>query len=212
METNTTSTQHWNKVYESKEENQLGWYQSEAKESMELIASSHPQKEAEIIDIGTGLSPLIKNLYDAGFQHIIATDISEQALQKHREKLGAAISQKITWITDDITQSVLPEKKIQADIWHDRAVFHFLTKEEDRNAYMKTMNAVLKKGGYAIIGAFSQQGAKKCSNLDIVNYDADDIAYILGDSFQLIHYRYVLHHTPSGAERPFTYTIFQKTG
>lgn len=204
-------TRHWNDVYATKAEDQLGWYQAEANESMELIQACQPKPDDTIIDIGTGLSPLIKNLYDAGFRNIVATDISETALQKHREKLGEEIASAITWITDDITQSVLPGKKIQADIWHDRAVFHFLTDPEDQQAYLRTLDAVLKPGGHAIIGTFSLQGAKKCSSLDVVNYDAQDLDYFLGDHFVLEQYRFVLHHTPSGAERPFTYTVFRKT-
>lgn len=199
----------WNKVYEENEDKELGWYQNRAKPSLELLAKTNIRKEDIILDVGSGTSVFISNLLALGYRNIIATDISEIALRKSKDKLGEK-SKLVTFIEDDVTQPSKINKLKNIAVWHDRAVFHFLTKDKERRAYLETLNNVLRTGGYIIIGTFSLESPKKCSGLDVVNYNAEmlekffDSNYTLQASFDYMHY------TPLGNKRPFVYALFKR--
>jgi len=153
---------------------------------------------------------LIDSLLLQEYKNIIATDISELALRKSQERLGCEKASLVKWIEDDITKSVHSTTLQNVALWHDRAVLHFLLKEEQRQAYLSTLRKVLKKEGYVIISAFSVKGAKKCSGLDICNYDEKMPADFLGKDFKLKDCFYFTHYLPSGTPRPYIYTRFQR--
>ncbi len=201
---------HWNDVYSSKDVNQLGWYEQTPTPCLELLSKCNATKDMTILDVGTGASTFIDCLIEKGFTNIIATDISEMALSKLKERLGKQKASLVRWIVDDITKPVHIQNLGGIDIWHDRAVLHFLVKDDDRNAYLSTLKKVVKKNGYVIIATFSLKGARKCSGLDIRNYDENLLAELLGEDFKLIEYFDYLYHMPSGEARPYIYTLFQR--
>ncbi len=207
---NVSMKQHWNNVYSSKDINQLGWYEEMPAPSLELFSKCNANKDMTILDVGTGASTFIDSLIEAGFTNIIATDISEVALSKSKERLGKEKAALVKWIVDDITEPIHMQNLGQVDIWHDRAVLHFLVKDDERNAYLSTLKKVVKKGGYVIIAAFSLKGARKCSGLDIRNYDENLLAEFLGEEFKLVEHFDYMYHMPSGETRPYIYTLFQR--
>lgn len=160
--------------------------------------------------MGAGVSTFIDYLIEKGFSNIIATDISKIALNKLKERLGKEKASKVRWIVDDITQPFYIQNLRDISVWHDRAVLHFLLKENQQQIYLSTLKKVIKKGGYVIIAAFSLEGAKKCSGLDVKNYDQNMLAEFLGEDFSLLEYFDYTYYMPSGEPRPYIYTLFQK--
>jgi len=208
--TDISRKDHWDRVYNSNESNKLGWFEQIPEKSLELIKKSMVQKDDLILDIGTGASTLIDFLLEQGYINITATDISKAAIEKSKNRLGREKASLVKWIVDDITQAAHIVTLSDVTLWHDRAVLHFLLEDKERQKYLAVLNKVLKKGGHVIIAAFSLKGAKKCSGLDIINYDEYLLADFLGKNFQLkAHFDYT-YHMPSGASRPYIYTLFQK--
>ncbi|HIP32962.1 MAG TPA: class I SAM-dependent methyltransferase [Crocinitomicaceae bacterium] len=203
--------EHWEKSYE-KDEVQLGWYQDSAKESLELITKTGISKNKKIIDIGSGSSVLIDDLIDDGYSNIIAADISQKAMDNTKNRLSETDLQKVTWIVDDLTEPTELQNLTDISIWHDRAVFHFLTEEKDRETYFELLNGAVKKGGYVIIATFNLTGANKCSRLPVQRYDEKGIAEFLGAQFNLINFFDFDYTIPNGDVRPYVYTLFRKEG
>lgn len=201
---------HWNKVYDSADISQLGWYEECPEESLKLIERCGLGKDESILDIGAGSSTLTDHLLDQDYTNLIAADISEFALNHLKKRLGPAKTALVKWIRADITQPGLNEKIQPVGLWHDRAVLHFLLREEQQSTYLKNLKALVKSSGYVIIAAFSLTGVKKCSGLEVKNYDQKLLSEFLGDEFQLLEYFDHLYHTPSGSPRPYVYTLFQK--
>jgi EEF1A lysine methyltransferase 2 len=202
---------HWNSVYSSREICTLGWYEESPTPSLTLISRTDIKKDEAIVDIGAGATTLIDNLIEQGFRNIVAVDISEVALNRLQERLGEEKSSFVTWIVDDITQPVYIDKLENVALWHDRAVLHFLLEENQQYMYLNTLKKIVKKEGHVIIAAFSLEGAKKCSGLDIKNYDQNILANFLGKDFKLIDYFDYTYKMPSGELRPYIYTLFKKT-
>ena len=201
---------HWEHVYASKELDRLGWYEEDPEPSITLISRCSIDKDAPVLDVGAGASTLIDYLVDHGYKDVIAVDISETALQKLSKRLGKEKSRRIRWITDDITKPVHIDKLSGIALWHDRALLHFLLEEKERQMYLTTLKKVVKKGGYVIIACFSLTGAKKCSGLDVMNYDQKMLSDFLGEGFELIEYFEHTYYPPSGEERPYVYTLFKR--
>ncbi len=202
--------EHWNEIYTWLETDELGWYEKIPESSIKLLSKCNINKDEPVLDVGAGASTFVDYLIDQGFSNIIATDISEIALNKLKERLGKEKASLVRWIVDDITQPVYIQNLREIAVWHDRAVLHFLLKEEQQNTYLSTLKKVIKKGGYVIIAAFSLKGAKKCSGLDVKNYDQNLLAKFLGEDFQLREYFDYTYYMPSGNPRPYIYTLFQK--
>lgn len=202
--------EHWNKIYSSRDVDKLSWYEEIPEPSLRLLSKCHINKDEFILDVGAGASTFIDYLLNHGFNNIIATDISEIALNKLKERLGTEKASKVKWIVDDITQPFYIQNLRDISIWHDRAVLHFLLDENQQQVYLSTLKKVIKKGGYVIIAAFSLEGAKKCSGLDVRNYDQNMLAKFLGEDFRLLEYFDYIYHIPSGEARPYIYTLFQK--
>ena len=198
---------HWENVYGSKADDEVSWYQPHAKTSLRLMQSIALPKTAAIIDVGGGASVLVDDLLDNGFTNITVLDISSNALSVAKKRLGSR-SNKINWINSDIKDIKIPDNSI--DLWHDRAVFHFLTEESDKKSYVSIMSSAVKPGGYIIIAPFAEDGPTKCSGLPVVRYSAESLSKQVGKEFALVNTEKNEHHTPSGNVQNFRYCVFKK--
>lgn len=199
---------HWEAIYRDKSPLEVSWYQQEPKLSLELIRRSRVAHDAPIIDVGGGASMLVDRLLAAGYTELSALDISGRSLACARQRLGATAA-RIDWIEADIT-AFQPSHPYA--LWHDRAVFHFLTEAGDRRQYIRVLARSLEPGGHAIIAAFAIGGPEKCSGLDIVQYDADRLMRELGREFELVETLTEDHHTPGGRSQKFIYFLVRKPG
>jgi ubiquinone/menaquinone biosynthesis C-methylase UbiE len=197
---------HWENIYTEKSPLKVSWYQKEPLLSLELISNSKLDKNAAIIDVGGGTSSLVGLMLDEGYSNITVLDMSSTALGIAKHRLGER-SNLVKWIEVDITE-FNPLHKY--DLWHDRAVFHFLTDVQDQNKYIGVLKKTLKTRGYVIIASFAVDGPKKCSGLDIVQYDSKKISDKLGPRFRLLENRPELHITPFNIEQKFCYFRFVK--
>jgi len=198
---------HWESVYQEKSPLDASWYQKEPIISLELIHSARLAQDEPVIDVGGGASELVDYLCKEGFTNLSVLDISGKALACSKKRLGDFAS-SIEWYESDITQFEAPN---QFSLWHDRAVFHFLTDKTDRKSYINALKHGLKPGGHLIIAAFAIGGPDKCSGLDIVQYDSDKIVSELGEDFNLIEMRNEVHITPANKEQEFMYFHFLRT-
>ena len=195
--------QHWETIYGSKAEGQLSWYRPHLEISLALIErAAKGDRAAGIIDVGGGSSTLVDDLITRGFRNVTVLDISQAALDKAQSRLGAGAG-RVHWLHADITQSRLPERAF--DVWHDRAVFHFLTDPADRTAYVQNAAKAVKPGGHVIVSTFGPEGPTKCSGLDVVRYDADALHDEFGPRFQLVESSQEIHDTPLGTHQQFLY-------
>jgi len=208
---NASMKEHWDEIYEALDVDELTWYEEIPEPSIRLLSKCHINKDEPILDVGAGASTFIDYLIDQGFNNIIAADISEIALNKIKERLGKEKASLVRWIVDDITGPVHIQDLRDIAVWHDRAVLHFLLEENQQKVYLSTLKKVIKKKGYVIIAAFSLKGAKKCTGLDVKNYDQDMLAKFLGEDFKLLEYFDHMYYMPSGQPRPYIYALFQKT-
>ena len=197
---------HWEGIYKTKAPTEVGWYQADPKQSLDLIAAAGIGRTQEIIDIGGGASPLVDKLMEKGFENVTVLDISQVALNQAKSRLGKH-AQKISWIEADIT-GFEPDRKF--DLWHDRAVFHFLTDANDRKKYVKVMKRAVAPDGYLIIATFALDGPPKCSGLEVVRYSPESLAGEIGRDFELKDAVEELHVTPSGARQKFIYCGFKR--
>ena len=199
--------EHWEKVYQTKQPTEVSWFQTDPAVSLELIALTGINHTQRIIDVGGGASVLVDKLLDAGFEGLTVLDISSAALDYAKERLGER-SANVQWIESDVTEFEFVRKY---DLWHDRAVFHFLTDPEDRKKYKKVLNESLNPGGHVIIAAFALEGPPKCSGLDVERYSPEKIKNELGESFEFRKSVNEVHRTPWNAEQKFTYCYFKKS-
>lgn len=198
--------QHWDRVYESRGTQALTWYQLHAATSLRLIRQSGLDKNAAIIDVGGGSSTLVADLLNQGYTNLTVLDVSPTALAASRAQL-ADMASRVTWIEADITRAELPANTV--DLWHDRALFHFLTGPGDRAAYVAAVTRSVKPGGYVIVAAFAESGPKNCSGLPVVRYRPETLLSALGDGFALLEHSSEDHRTPGGLVQPFIYCLFQ---
>ncbi len=195
---------HWENVYGEKSSLEVSWFQKQPVLSLQLIQNAQLSQNDPIIDIGGGASTLVDYLSDGGYKNISVLDISGKALECTKTRLGDKAAQ-IEWFEDDITLFKPPH---QFSLWHDRAVFHFLTDKADRNSYINILKNALNENGHLIIAAFSIGGPTKCSGLDIVQYDAEKLLAELGNDFKLIEQANETHMTPANNEQKFGYFHF----
>ena len=200
------SKAHWGQVYSTKAVDAVSWFQTHSDDSLRFLQKTGVDLTAAIIDVGGGASTLVDDLLSLGYKKVTVLDIAEQALSASKTRLGACAGQ-VNWLVADITNAELPAQSV--DVWHDRAVFHFLTSENDRKAYIQNMLNALKPNSHVIIAAFAEDGPLKCSGLEIVRYTANSLQSELGESFQLIASEKILHHTPGGTQQKFIYCYFQ---
>nr|AOE05616.1 methyltransferase [uncultured bacterium] len=195
---------HWETVYETKNPDQVSWTQEIPKTSLEFIHSFELNKNAKIIDIGGGDSKLVDYLLEEAYSNITVLDISEKAIAKAKKRLGEKAS-KVNWIVTDITEF---EPHSSYDVWHDRATFHFLTTDEQIKKYIKIATKFVS--GYLIIGTFSQNGPKKCSGLDIKQYNEEELTSELKKGFDKIQCVTEDHLTPSNTTQNFLFCSFKR--
>ena len=207
----TSLKDHWNKKYASTPITQLGWYESISEPSLQLIANCAASKDSVIVDIGSGISVLIANLIDIGYENLYAVDISDVALEKAKTLLSQKQAAQVHWVVDDITHPAAVLQIHNVKVWHDRAVFHFLTEEQDRQTYKTILQETVMSGGFVIMSAFALNGATMCSGLPVQRHSVESLLEFLGDEFTLVESLDYTYHMPSGDLRPYVYTRFQKS-
>lgn len=206
VEKNSGNREHWERIYNTKTENEVSWFQSYPTTSMKFIASFNLPKEAAIIDIGAGDGYFIDALLEKGYRNITALDISSKAIDRAKTRLGEKAS-GINWIVSEITKFG-PSTKF--DLWHDRATFHFLTTDHDVNRYISIAENALKPNGFMLISTFSDQGPKKCSGLDIRQYSEASLFAKFENGFEKLTCLLEDHTTPFNTVQSFLYCSFKK--
>jgi len=193
---------HWETIYRTKSADRVSWYRPHLEVSLSLIARAAAGNSAAVIDVGGGESTLVDDLVRRGFQDITVLDISHTALDATKKRLGQA-AERVHWIAGDVTRVSLPRHFF--DVWHDRAVFHFLTSVEDRAAYVHNVLHAMRPGGFVIVSTFGPEGPTRCSGLDVMRYDAEALHGQFGAGFRLVESSKELHYTPWGAAQQFLY-------
>lgn len=193
---------HWDKVYRTKAPDAVSWYRAHLERSLALIARAAPDRSAAIIDVGGGESTLVDDLLAGGYRNLSVLDLSPTAIEVARARTGEA-GRQVTWLVADVTTADLTPQAY--DVWHDRAVFHFLTEPDRRAAYVRQVARSVKPGGHVIVATFGPEGPVKCSGLDVVRYDAGSLHGEFGASFRLIESATELHQTPFGTTQQFLY-------
>jgi SAM-dependent methyltransferase len=194
--------EHWDRIYRTKAPDQVSWYSPHLSASLELIERASGSRAAQIIDIGGGESTLVDDLIAQGYQDITVLDISQTAIDANKKRLGRK-AERVHWLAADVTKIKLEPACL--DVWHDRAVFHFLTGSKKRAAYVRQVGQALRPGGHVIIGTFGPEGPARCSGLDVVRYDAASLHDEFGKRFRLVESTKQLHHTPFGTTQQFLY-------
>ena len=198
---------HWETIYSKKKPNQVSWYRKHLDNSLKMILQTNVSKEKAIIDIGGGNSTLVDDLIENGFADISVLDISSKAIEESKKRLKHRAG-NIDWIEADITKVALPENKY--DVWHDRAVFHFLTSSDDREKYIDLVMRSLKIGGHIIVASFGLNGPQKCSGLDVVRYSPETMHDEFGEHFKLVKSATEIHETPFETTQEFIYCYCRK--
>jgi SAM-dependent methyltransferase len=201
------SKDHWENVYSTKAPDNVSWFQPHAELSTRLIRESCPQRDAAIIDVGGGASTLVDDLLDAGYTQVTVLDLSQTALAESRRRLGVREA-SVRWMQADITRAEFAPHSF--DLWHDRAVFHFLTMPEDRTAYVRQVLRAVKPGGHVVMATFGSNGPAQCSGLPVMRYAPDELHAEFGDAFTLLAHEEQLHHTPFGTDQQFIYCMCRK--
>jgi 2-polyprenyl-3-methyl-5-hydroxy-6-metoxy-1,4-benzoquinol methylase len=193
---------HWEQIYAGKAPEAVSWYRPHLETSLALVERAASGYSASIIDIGGGESTLVDDLLAWGYENITVLDVSETAINVTKERLGLA-AERVRWLTADITEVQL--QRGAYDVWHDRAVFHFLTVEEHRAAYVRQVAHAVKPRGHVIVSTFGPEGPSKCSGLDVIRYDAESLHDQFGVRFRLVESSKELHRTPFGTTQQFMF-------
>lgn len=193
---------HWERVYGTNAPTEVSWFRPHLETSLALVERVADDRSASIIDVGGGESTFVDDLIHRGYCNVTVMDISQTAIEHTRKRLDSA-SEQVAWLVADITRAGLPAHSY--DVWHDRAVFHFLTEPEQRLAYVRQVASAVKPGGHVIVGTFGPEGPGKCSGLDVMRYDADSLHAEFGTHFRLIESSRELHDTPFGTTQQFLY-------
>ncbi|MDA9398005.1 class I SAM-dependent methyltransferase [Bradyrhizobium sp. CCBAU 45389] len=201
-------TTHWDNVYATKGEAEVSWYQDSPAISLAMIRAANSDHDAAIIDIGGGASRLVDALLQDGYRHLAVLDLSANALDVAKKRIGQAAS-TVEWIVADAT-TWRPTRTY--DVWHDRAAFHFLTDPDDRAAYVERLRAAVGAGGQVIIATFAPDGPEKCSGLPVQRHDSASLAAELGPEFELVEARSETHHTPWQSTQAFQFSRFRRRG
>jgi SAM-dependent methyltransferase len=197
---------HWNHVYQTKSPTEVSWFEAEPRISLELI-DSVASVNSRVIDVGGGASRLVDCLLDAGYGQVAVLDVSAAALETARVRLGDRAS-RAQWIVADIVEC---DSLGQFDVWHDRAVFHFLTEAAERRKYVDLAARTVPAGGHVILGTFALEGPEKCSGLNVRRYDAASLASELGPRFTLVRELSHTHTTPTQKTQAFIFCVFQRS-
>jgi len=200
----TDAQSHWEHIYSTKSPDAVSWYRPHLELSLELIQQTARGTAASIIDVGGGESTLVDDLLNRGHDNVTVLDISQTAIDVTKARLGAN-ADRVRWLAADITETELAPSAY--DVWHDRAVFHFLDAMEQRVAYIRQVAKAVKPGGHVIVSTFGPEGPTKCSGLDVVRYDAESLHNQFGVKFRLLESSKELHATPFGTTQQFLYCL-----
>jgi ubiquinone/menaquinone biosynthesis C-methylase UbiE len=203
------SKEHWESVYRTKGPTAVSWYQPEARVSFELIQRVAPDLDTPIIDVGGGASTLVDGLVKAGYRDVTVLDLAASALGQAQARLGPRANQ-VRWVEADVLEAELPSGKY--GVWHDRAVFHFLTDPDDRARYVRQTRRAVAPGGHVIVASFSSEGPMRCSGLDVVRYTPESMHGEFGADFRLLESVREDHVTPAGAVQAFVYCLCRAPG
>ena len=198
--------EHWEKVYGTKGDKDVGWFQPSPEISLQMVEKYAQSFDDSIIDIGGGNSFLIKNLFELGYLNLTVLDISKEALERSKRRFEDGGSH-ISWNESDILKY---QPNNFHNIWHDRAVFHFLTEDLEQSKYAEVAAKNIKQNGYLILGTFSTTGPKSCSGLPIVQYTEEKLNEIFSDHFEMIECFEDIHITPSGNPQNFIWVVFKR--
>lgn len=200
-------SQHWERVYTAKSPDQMSWHAPHLATSLEWISQVAPNYHASIIDVGGGASTLVDDLLASGFDNLTVADISRAAIEHSQSRLGSA-SSNVDWTIGDITTISLPNATF--DIWHDRAVFHFLVDDKDRASYRGQLAHALKPLGQLVLATFSNNAPRSCSGLPVLRYDAESIQREFAPEFRLVKSAVIPHQTPAGVIQEFLYCRMER--
>jgi ubiquinone/menaquinone biosynthesis C-methylase UbiE len=198
----SVSQSHWESVYRSKPADAVSWYAPHLNDSLHYIRQANPGRHASILDVGGGESTLVDDLLGAGYDRVAVLDLSAHALAVCRDRLGERAA-RVDWLLGDVLELPLGEQAV--DVWHDRAVFHFLTEPAQRQAYVQQVRRAVKPGGHVIVGAFGPEGPTQCSGLPVARYTPVGLHDEFGGRFQLLDHRVTVHTTPWGSPQQFVY-------
>ena len=201
-----TRQEHWDKIFATKDEEAVSWFQVRPETSLRLIRACGLPKDASILDVGAGCSHLPDALLEEGFTNIAVLDISATALARTKARLGDK-GLAVRFIVADLAAW---QPDLTVDLWHDRAVLHFLTEDRDRAAYADAVRQAVKPGGFVLISGFAPSGPERCSGLPVLRADQDAIASLLGPGFDLLETFEEDHQTPSGGRQRFVFTRCQR--
>jgi SAM-dependent methyltransferase len=201
-----THSQHWDDVYSRRAADQLSWYQRQPQPSLEWIQRLAPERSTRILDVGGGTSQLVETLLDCGYSDLTVLDVSAPALAMSRQRLAERAA-AARWIVADILADKLPPPAF--DLWHDRAVFHFLVELADRQRYVSQLQRSLRHGGLLILATFAEDGPERCSGLPVQRHSVDSLRQALADGLKLLEQQRVSHLTPGGIEQKLLYTAWQ---
>ena len=196
---------HWEHVYRTKGPDQVSWFQAEARLSRHLIELAVPDRSARIIDIGAGASMLVDGLLASGYRDVTVLDVSASALKIAQARIG--IGATVKWLHADVLAALLPSRAF--DVWHDRAVFHFLTDANDRARYVQQVRRAVRPGGRVLVATFAEDGPSRCSGLEVARYSPNALHAEFGEGFRFVESHRELHTTPSGATQAFIYCVCQ---
>ena len=199
---------HWQKVYRTRTADSVSWYRPHLDVSIELLELAGLSADSRVIDIGGGASTLVDDLLDLGVRDICVLDVSDDALAIARNRIGDQ-AKVVNWYVADVLHAVLPAGGF--DLWHDRAVFHFLTDPTEVARYAQLAADAVRIGGHAVIGGFAPDGPERCSGLPVARRSAEDIAGIFASTFSLLRKREERHRTPAGTEQSFVYTLMLRS-
>jgi ubiquinone/menaquinone biosynthesis C-methylase UbiE len=201
------SDDYWDQVYQTKGPAGVSWFQAHMSHSLALIRETGVPPDASIIDVGGGASTLVDDLLNAGYSRLTVLDLADAALAAARTRLGVR-ADAVTWRVGDVTRVELPVHAY--DVWHDRAVFHFLTTPEARAAYVRAVLRSVKPGGYVIVATFADDGPTECSGLPVVRYSPGDLHAQFGAPFALLRHDRETHCSPFGTTQQFIYCMCRK--
>ena len=202
------SKEHWDRVYATRPTESVSWFQAHAEQSLRLIRGTGVPRSGSIIDVGGGASTLVDDLLTDGYSALTVLDLSASALSAAKQRLGS-LAARVEWIEASITEVELPVHAY--DVWHDRAVFHSLTDNAARQAYVAAVLRSVKPGGHVIVATFDEDGPTQCSGLPVMRYSADELHAEFGASFTLLAHEKEEHHTPLGTVQKFVYCYCRKS-
>jgi SAM-dependent methyltransferase len=199
---------HWEALYHAKTPEQMAWHQATPRLSLDMIAAAALPYTAAIVDVGGGASTLVDHLLDEGYLDVTVLDIAANSLAAAQARLGAR-AEDVTWLAADILQAELPQRY---DVWHDRALFHFLADPAERARYMAAARAALKENGHLIVATFAPDGPTRCADLDVVRFAPEQLCETVGPGFYLVSSELRTHVTPWNSHQQFLFCHFHRHG